>query len=65
MAAQHGHRGLNKEEIMELDIQAILQKARARLGELEMQLIIAEATIEHLQAQIAKDEGVSKPKAKE
>ena len=50
---------------MEIDIQKILQKARARLGELEMQLIIAEATIEHLQAQVAKNEASPEPELEE
>ena len=50
---------------MEIDIQAILQKARARLGELEMQLIIAEATIELLQGKIANLEAPAEPEAEE
>lgn len=50
---------------MEIDIQKILQKVQVKLGELEMQLIIAEATIEQLQAQAAKNETTPEPEAEE
>ena len=50
---------------MNLDIQEVLQKVQAKLGELEMQLIIAEATIEHLQAQVAKNEASPEPELEE
>ena len=41
---------------MNLDIQEVLQKVQAKLGELEMQLIIAQSTIELLQSQLAEKE---------
>ena len=50
---------------MEIDIQKILQKVQAKLGELEMQLIIAQSTIEHLQAQVAKNEASPEPELEE
>lgn len=50
---------------MNLDIQEVLQKVRARLGELEMQLIIAESTIELLQGKIANLEAPPQPEAEE
>ena len=42
---------------MNIDINVIIAKAQARIGELEMQLIIAQSTIELLQAQLAEQEG--------
>lgn len=50
---------------MNIDINVIIAKAQARIGELEMQLIIAEATIEHLQAQVAKNEASPEPESEE
>ena len=50
---------------MNIDINVIVAKAQAKIGELEMQLIIAESTIELLQGKIANLEAPAEPEAEE